>query len=182
MSTWKSLAGAAVLGLGVWACSAGLATAAEKTAEPAGLRVGVYDSRALAVAYVRTPEFSQNVSKLIKERDEAKAAGDMDKVKAIEAQGKAGQARRHEQGFSGAPVDDILETIKDKLPQVAEASGVDMIVSKWQIAYQTPGAKFVDVTDAIVKLFNPDDKALRIIEDLKGKPLIPVEEVRRHKH
>lgn len=148
----------------------------------AGLRVGTFDSRALPVVYCRTPEFNARINKLIEERKKAKAAGDEERVKQLEAEGQAQQARFHEQGFSGAPADDILATIKDKLPGIAKEAGVDVIVSKWQIAYQVPGAEFVDVTDLIIRPFHPDEKALRVVKDLMSKPLIPVDVVRKHKH
>jgi hypothetical protein len=168
---------------------AGVAGGSISAAEPPGgqkqppkLRVGTYDSRALAVVYCRTPEFNAKIRKLMDEQKKAKTAGDAEKVKHIEAEGRAQQARLHEQGFSGAPVDDILATIKTKLPGIAKEAGVDVIVSKWQIAYQAPEAELLDVTGLVIKAFNPDEKAMRIVKDLMSKPLIPVEEVRKHKH
>ena len=59
--------------------------------EKAKLRVGTFDSRAIAVAYARTDEFNQAVKKLMEEHKKAKADGNEKMVKELEAKGKAGQ-------------------------------------------------------------------------------------------
>jgi hypothetical protein len=143
------------------------------------LRVGVFDSRALVVAYLRTPEFNQHIKQLMEERNKAKAAGDQEKVKRLEAEGKAEQELRHLQGFGGTPVNDILRHIKDKLPEIAKEAHVDLMVSKWDVAYQAPGARVVDITELMVKPFNPDARVKRIIEDLRKQPLVPIEELKK---
>jgi hypothetical protein len=178
---WKNVCLAmAIVGVSaVWICAAEPAGAQKQSAR---LRVGTFDSRALPVVYCRTPEFNAKINKLIDEQKKAKAAGDTEKVKRLEAEGRAQQERFHEQGFSGAPVDDILATIKDKLPGIAKEAGVDLIVSKWQIVYHMPGTELVDVTDLMIQPFHPDEKAVRVVKDLMSKPLIPVEVVRKHKH
>jgi hypothetical protein len=144
--------------------------------QKAKLRVGTFDSRAIVVAYAHSAEFNQSLKKLMAERDKAKTDGDEKKVKELEEQGRAGQQMFHMQGFSIAPVNDILEHIKDKVPAIAKEAGVDLIVSKWEIAYQSPDAEFVDVTDLMIKPFNPGDRASGIVKELKNHPPIPLQE------
>ena len=79
--------------------------------------------------------------------------------------GQAGQTKLHMQGFSTASVSEYLEHIKDKIPAIAKQAGVDVIVSKWDLAYQSPDAEFVDVTDLMVKPFNPSEKVLKMVEE-----------------
>ena len=110
----------------------------------------------------------------------AKAAGDEEKAKKLEVQGQAGQKRVHRQGFGTAPVDDILQRIKDKLPAIAKKSSVDVIVSKWAVTYSAPNAQFVDVTDQIIEPFKPSEKTKRAIRELLDKPPVPLEEIERH--
>ena len=43
----------------------------------------------------------------------------------------ARRKQSHRQGFSTAPVDEILEHIKDDLPKIAKKAGVGSIISKW---------------------------------------------------
>lgn len=88
--------------------------------------VGTFDSRAVAIAYYRTETHANYINDLKAERAKAKAAGDEERVKELSAKGKAWQELANKQGFSTWPVDDILETIKGKLPEIAEQAGVDL--------------------------------------------------------
>jgi hypothetical protein len=142
----------------------------------AKLRVGTFDSRAIVIAYAHSAEFNQSIKKLKEERDKAKADGDEKKAKELEEKGKAGQQMFHMQGFSIAPVNDILEHIKDKVPAIAHEAGVDLIVSKWDVVYQSPDAEFVDITDLMIKPFDPNEKTRNIAKELGKHPPIPLEE------
>jgi hypothetical protein len=145
----------------------------------ARVRVGTFDSRAVAIAYGNSEVFRRELGKLMEEHKKAKAAGDTAKVKKLEEQGKAGQVRAHEQAFSTGRVDNILEHIKDKLPAIAREAKVDLIVSQWDVAYRGPDADLVDVTDLVVKPFNPGERARGWIKDLKKVAPIPLEDARK---
>ncbi len=167
------------------------ATGAEPSLKDAGrivkpLRVGTFDSRAIALAYyrkhLRSPEFVASMKKLKEEHDQAKAAGDHEKAKTLEAEGRAGQEKVHTQVFGSAPVDEIVAKIKDQLPEIAKRAEVDLILSKWTITYRSPGAEFIDVTDPMARLFQPDEATWKIIrESLKREP-VSAEELRKHEH
>jgi Skp family chaperone for outer membrane proteins len=144
--------------------------------EKAKLRVGTFDSRAIVIAYAHSAEFNQSLKKLMAEHDKAKADGDDKKAKELEEKGKSGQQMFHMQGFSIAPVNDILEHIKDKIPGIAKEAGVDVIVSKWEVVYQSPDAEFVDITDLMVKPFNPNEKTMSTLKELGKHPPIPLQE------
>jgi len=143
--------------------------------QPAKLRVGVYDSRAVAVAYVRSGAEGAKLKELTRQRDDAKAKGDAKLVQQIESQGQQLQTLRHLQGFSNAPIDDILAQIKDKLPQIAANAGVDVIVARTD--YLSAGAQTVDVTDSIVALFNPDQNTQKILTGLRKHEPVPMLQV-----
>jgi phage host-nuclease inhibitor protein Gam len=166
-----------LLALAVPASAAEPAPKPEKTA----LRVGVFDSRALALVHGRSKENLAEINKLFEEHKRLKAAGDEQKMKQLEAEGKALQQRMHEQVFSTGRVDDILKKIEDRLPEIAKEAGVDLIVSKWDLAYRAPGAEVVDVTEALVKLYQPDEKTRKILADMARKPPIPLEELKKIK-
>jgi len=138
------------------------------------VRIGIFDSRAVAIAYAYS-EWNE-VGAKIAELKKAKAAGDTKKIQELEAWGPAHQAKLHRQGFSTAPVDDILEHIKDKLPQIAKDANVIALVSKWDKktlkCYKS--AELIDVTDLIVAPFNPKEKQLKAIEQIKKKKPIPL--------
>jgi hypothetical protein len=103
----------------------------------------------------------------MKQRDDARDRGDDNLVKQIEAQGAARQLLRHLQGFSNAPVDDILAEVHQELPAIAAKAGVALIVSRAD--YLSAGVDTVDVTDALVELFKPDEKTTQTIAELRQR-------------
>ena len=152
------------------------AAAAEKKKR---LRVGVYDSRAIAIAYINSDQWSNILAEKRAELEKAKKDGDTEKVKELEAWGPTHQAKAHLQGFGTAPVHEYIEIVKDKLPQVAQAAGVDAIVSKWEFDYIAADAETIDVTMELAKLFEPREKAYEWIEQMKDKEPISQEELQR---
>jgi hypothetical protein len=147
----------------------------------ANLRIGTFDSRAIAIAYAGSEEFNQSIKKLMEEHKKAKAEGNEKKAKELEAMGQASQQKAHMQGFSTASVSECFEHVKDKIPAIAKQAGVDVIVSKWDLVYQSPDAEFVDVTDLMVKPFNPGEKQLKWIKEIQNHPPISLEEARNIK-
>jgi hypothetical protein len=141
--------------------------------------VGTFDSRVIAVAYYNTEAHMSYVEGLKTEHAEAEASGDEERVKELEAIGEASQELAHKQAFSTWPVDNILETIEEKIPEIAQLAEVDIIVSKWNIVYQHSDIECIDVTDIMVKLFNPDEQMLKMLDQMKNQPPIPLEELEK---
>jgi hypothetical protein len=154
------------------ACATAWAQPKEQT-----LRVGVYDSRAVAVAYGNSAEFRKSLEAVTADYKKAKEAKDDKRVKEIETQMKARQRRAHEQGFSTGSVATIMAKIKDSLPAVAKKAGVDLIVSKWELSYQSPNVQVVDVTDDLVALFQVSEKGLAWAKDIRNHPPLPIEQI-----
>jgi len=166
------------------------ATGAEPAVKDVGqtvkpLRVGMFDSRAVALAYyrrfLRSPEFVASLKKLKDEHDKAEAAGDHEKAKKLEAEGRAGQENIHSQVFGSAPVDEVVAHIQDHLPEIAKQAGVDLIVSKWSVTYRSPATEFVDVTESMAKLFKPDEETWKILRDISKHEPLSAEEMKKHK-
>jgi len=112
----------------------------------------------------------------------AQEEGNESKINELNEKGKDIQAKAHRQGFGNAPVDEVIEQIKDKLPEIAKKTGVDLIVSKWKIDYQSPGTKYVDVTDQMVQPFSPSPETLKVIQDIQKKDPVPLDELQNHEH
>ncbi len=148
----------------------------------AKLRVGTFDSRAVAIAHVRSEAFARHLKKIRAEYKKAKAAGDEKRVKALEDQGSAEQELVHKQGFGILPVGNILKKIKGKIPEIAKQADVDLIISRWDLVYQRTGVEFVDVTDLMVQPFDPDKSTLKTIKEVLKRTPIPIEELKSHKH
>jgi len=139
--------------------------------------VGTFDSRAIAIAYYRSDAHMSYVEGQKAEHAKAVESGDMERVKELEAEGEASQDLAHKQAFSTWPVDNILEIIKGKIPEIAKQADVDLIVSKWNIVYQQSGIEIIDVTDVMVKLLDPDEQTLGTIEQIKKMDPLPLEEL-----
>ena len=148
---------------------------------PKAIRVGTFDSRLVTTAYVRSKLFEQRLAKMHEELKAAKESGDDKRVKQLEEAGIELQHTIHKQGFSIWPIHDILKTIEHRLPNVAEQAEVDLIVSKWDVAFRRSGIQTIDVTDQIVALFNPSEETLKVIEDLGRKEPVPISQIKRHK-
>src|ERR1035437_4559083 len=117
------------------------------------LRIGVYDSRAIAVAYGNSAEFRKSLDAVKADYQKAKEAKDDKRAKEIETK------------------------IKDSLPGSAKKVGVDVIVSKWEVNYQAPGIKVVDVTDDLVALFHVSAKGLEWVKGIKAHEPVPIEQI-----
>jgi hypothetical protein len=139
------------------------------------IRIGVYDPRAVAVAFVRGHGQDQTLKKLQEDLRDAETAGDAARAAEIKAKGERLQSLRHLQGFAGARVDDILATLTNRLPAIARDAGVSAIVLKPDFAAEN--VELVDVTDRLVAEFKPDEQTLKVIKDLRAKPPVPILDV-----
>ena len=151
-----------------------------RDADGSRLRVGTFDSRAVAVAYGRSEAFELRLRRMKAAHRKAKAEGNDKRLKELVEEGKARQNRMHRQAFSTGPIDDILEDIKDELPGIAREADIGLIVCKWDVVYQQPSVRFVDVTHLLVRLFNPDERTLKMIKQVAEHPPIPVKELEEH--
>lgn len=152
--------------VGLLAAACLIAGSNRPAGKKAEIRVGTFDSRAVAVAYAHSELFHKLHQSKLAELEKAKAAGDAKKVEALEAWGKNQQAKLHQKGFGSASVKDLLEPIKDSLLGIARTAGVEMLVSKWDVVYHSSEADLRDLTDEIIKPFKPSEKVLGMIKEL----------------
>ena len=107
---------------------------------------------------------------MVKQVKQAEAAGDAQKVAELKARGSALQTVRHLQAFGDAPVDDILNHVRDQLPGLAHKAGVRAIGREPD--FRDASVEAVDVTEQLVALFNPDQRTLNTVRELrKRKPM-----------
>ena len=150
-----------------------VASAGRAQDKPAQERIGVYDSRAVVVAYVGSTWQVKKMNELTAQLKRAREAGDTNRVSQLEAEGRAWQSDLKQQGFGTAPVDDLLAQIANDLPTVFEAAGVGGIISKWNKTEldKHPDAVQVDITMRLVDAFQPNEsQRRRAIEIQKTKP------------
>jgi len=159
--------------------SLGDRAAAEVSAADAGvarkLRVGTYDSRAVALAWGRSKAGHQAVERATAEHKQAKAEGSEVKAREIEKRMEALQNLRHMQVFGNAPIHDMLESMKDIVSDEARKAGVDLVVRDIDIAFRTDDVTCVDLTGALVDRCDPTDQTREIIRQMKLHPPLPLE-------
>ena len=175
------IVGLAAIAAGIlWGGCAILAAGQEQ--QRTELRVGVYDSRAIAIAYAPSKYTQNEIQKMYDIVHKAEAQGDTETAQKTRDTAEFMQKRRHLQGFGTAPVHELIEPVKDKLPKLAADCQVDAIVSKWEFDYLAPDAAVKDITHELVALFEPNARALNIIAHLKNWVPLPENEILEHPH
>ena len=138
--------------------------------KPGKVRIGTYETRAITAASVRSKFFEEYLADLQAKRKEFEAAGDAKGVAEIEKEGARRQAQVHWQGFGNMPVDDHLAPIKASFPGICKEANISAIASG--VVYADDGVELVDVTDLLVKQYEPSEKTLKIITELRKQPPI----------
>jgi hypothetical protein len=159
----------------------GCASKPDVTPQSEAVRIGVYDSRAVAVGWANTAPFNAWWGSLQSEYQKAKAAGDQNRVEELEAEAEARQRLQHMQAFSTAPVDDILVYIGDSLPQIQQKAGVTILVSKWdsETLAKYPSVELVDVTMMLVDAFQPTEKQREYAIGIQSQEPIPLDQAEK---
>ncbi|MBC8405005.1 MAG: hypothetical protein H8E15_07250 [Planctomycetes bacterium] len=153
----------------------------KETTAPSAV-VGTYDSRAIAIAFIRSEKMSEYLQKQMADfgtlRQRAVDQGDHDLVKSLDEIGPAMQRKFHEQGFSGASIDDILATIESRLPAIAKEAGVDLILSRWEIDYRSSSAQALDLTELIAAEFKPNEATLKAMREIMKTEIVPANQLK----
>lgn len=151
---------------------------AQQPGNPAKERIGVYDSRAVAIGYAGSPFQLEKMRIRKAQLDQAQKAGDTKAVTRLKAEGQAWQTTLHQQGFGTAPVDDILNHVSGELPKIQKDAGVTRLVSKWNKPElkRYPGADRIDVTMMLVDAFRPSETQRTRAIEIQQKPPVKVRE------
>jgi hypothetical protein len=141
------------------------------------VKIGIYDSRAVAVAYSNSDSFQKDLGNLMDQYKKSKEENNTKMIDIIEKEGQFRQQLLHEQTFSVGTVSNIVDKIKEKLQDIAKNTGVILIISKWEISYKDPSIEYIDVTSQIVDLFSPSKQTLIWIKDLQKQTPIPIDKI-----
>lgn len=139
------------------------------------LKIGTFDSRAVALAFWRSPAGMGHIDSLRQEYANAESKGDQELLEELKHKLPGLQVRMHLQVFSTGTVQDILRKIEDKISEIAESAGVSLVVSKWEIEYANPAIEKVDLTSDLVALFNPDEAVLNMLTEMCKQDPVPIE-------
>src|SRR5581483_4670703 len=171
----------AILGLGLVALgvvtglnrpSTAADTAGRAAPDLTPMRVGVYDSHAVAIAYYHSEQWRAELLKRQAEYAQANAAGDRQRMAAIEKQGREAQELAQRQTFGDASIKNILATMTNALAQIRTKANVGSIVAGDVREYSSTNA--VDVTSLMLEPFHPTSETMKVIEAVKKqRPLHP---------
>ena len=152
-----------------------LLTTPRAQAVDAAPRIGVYDSRAVAMAYAGSSFRRQKMDDLKARHQLALQAGDQQTAARLQAEGKAWQSALHRQGFGTAPVEDLLVHIQAELPRIQREAGVSQLVSKWDLLAlaRHPVAERIDLTMQLVDAFAPTAPQRRHAIDIQQEAPVP---------
>jgi hypothetical protein len=166
-------------GLGCWWFGGGtVAMAGEGSASNAApVRVGIYDSRAVAFAWFWSAPVQHKLQEQMAAARAAQQAGDTARFKELDDALRQMQDQLHRQVFSTAPADEALAALKGQIPEIEKQAGVTVLVSKWDEAAlkKHPHAEQVDMTGQLVREFKPTEKQLKVIADLQKQKPLPLE-------
>jgi hypothetical protein len=158
---------AALLALGA-GTALGVGQAKDGATGAGKVRIGTYDNRAVAVAFAASRY--NPVKEKMAAYQRAKAAGDRETVKELEAWGEHYQRLLHFQGFGRVPVGDLLEPVKDRVRDLAQRRGLAAI--SMGCDYAAGEVELVDVTEDLVKLYDPSEKTLATAREVRSaKPV-----------
>ena len=176
MKTASLISAGAIL---VVAFTATVSAGPEKKPE---VRVGVYDSRAVAYAYFWSAPRREERDALIARAKDAKRSGDTALLNQLKPQIAAAQRQSMLEVFSTAPADEAMASLKDRLPPLRRELGLDRLVSKWdtRALRGVSEADRVDVTDRLVREFlqEPTEKQLKMLESMEAAKPIPLWQVK----
>jgi hypothetical protein len=179
-TTMKTIFGV-LCGLGCWWFGGGMAAMAGdgSATNAAPVRVGIYDSRAVAYAWFWSAPVQQRLQEQMAAARAAKQAGDTARFKELDAALRQLQDEMHREVFSTAPADGALAAIKKRIPEIEKQAGVTVFVSKWDqpALKQYPDAEKVDVTGRLVREFiQPTGQQQKVISEMQRQKPLPLEE------
>jgi hypothetical protein len=147
---------------------------AQKKKEP--LKIGVFDSRVVLLAYSRSAGFGEKMKSLSEEADKLLKSGDTTKMKKG-AMMMISRSFMLESGvFSNASAKAVIGLVKDQLAGLAEKTGVSMIVCKWELSYSDPSIELLDVTAQVADLFKPVNLDPSMVKQIADQPPMTQEE------
>jgi hypothetical protein len=140
-------------------------------------KIGVYDSRVITFAWSRSSFFRDHQVKFAHQSDSAEKARDTARIRELSVHAVSYQHLLHQMVFSSGSVSAVIDLVRDKLPDVAKAAGVIMIVSKYELNYKDPSVEVVDLTGQIAQLFKPAENIDKMAGEISKSEPVPLEDL-----
>ncbi len=145
--------------------------------------IGVYDSRAVAIAFIGSEIYKSTAGRVLAakmdEYAKAKELGDEKRIAELEAWGKSQQAILHRQGFSTAPVDNILAHIPEQLREIKDKNGINHLISKsdHQSFEKYSNVAKQDVTLLLIDAFRPKAQQKKSAMEIQKTDPVPLRQL-----
>lgn len=130
------------------------------------LKIGTFDSRAVAIAYYNSKDFKHTIESSMSDMKAAEENGDKKAIAKIKRGRSLQQAIKHEQGFGKGSINDIIEKIKDKIAALGKKENLTAIISKWEVVYNSAEVELVDITERVVDLFEPNERMKEMTKEV----------------
>ncbi len=137
------------------------------------IRIGTYESRAIAIAY--TPSQFNPAKEKMADYQKAKTADDKAKMEILKTWGEQHQRQLHLQGFGRVPVDDLLAPVKNQVAALARERRLAAITMACE--FTSIDVELVDVTDDLVKLYDPSEKTLEFVRTARKVKPTPLSQI-----
>jgi hypothetical protein len=111
----------------------------------------------------------------MKELETAKQANDTKRIEELNAWGKSHQQVLHFQGFGRVPVTDLLKPIQEPMKSLMTSQGLAAITMQCDLVGE--GVELIDVTSDLVQMFEPTDRTLKWVEQVRDKPPLSLMEL-----
>lgn len=134
----------------------------------AKMRVGVYDSRMVAVWYYNSTDYRNSFKTMMEEMKKAKESNNIEKQNELNGKGELLQRIAHDKSFGTGSVAEILESRKEEIAKLAKTERMDIIVSKWELNFSNKDLEIIDITEKLLKQFGADEKIMGYYKDMKN--------------
>ena len=141
--------------------------------QPSKVRIGTYDSRAVAVAYAHSAACAESLKTLQAKLDQAVAKDEKGAKQRIVRAADRRQWLAHRQAFGRASVDDAMGAVKDKLAEIAKQARVEAIV--YEPDFASEQVELVDLTAEVVALFEPDERTRKMAMSVKDSKRVHID-------
>jgi hypothetical protein len=140
------------------------------------IKIGTYDSRVVAFSWSRSEYFNQHMIKFRQQSDSAEKVHDTARLKELSIGIMSHQHLMHQIVFSNGSIGFIMAIVKDKLPELAKSTGVNMILSKWELPFRDPSVEIIDLTYQVAALFKPKERIEKMAGEISRQGPLPLNE------
>ena len=125
------------------------------------LRIGIYDSRLVALAYYNSKDYEKVIANFNSSYSAAEKAGDSAAIRKLLNKGPVMQRIMNDRIFGKGSVNLILDDYKKRMEAIGKVNKVSLIVSKWELPYKMADVETIDLTYQIMAIWNPGEQVIK---------------------